>query len=313
VSGERVVLITNPLHAEQAESEVSSFEVLVCESNPIKIAADLVSPYGRVAIEDSVSVGLIKELTSHLSGKVHVAPVEGIIEEMRSVKDKSEVDCIKEAVNISARAFAESLSTLRSGCSEREFASELIRGTIISGAQGVAFDLVVASGARTSLPHATFTDRKFKTGDVVVVDFGAVYKGYCSDVTRTVLIGDSPKKVDETFEAVTLALNTAIENVKPGIEAEALYDLAREVLHEAGLVKHFIHSLGHGVGLEVHERPSLSKGSKTVLYEGMVLTIEPGVYFKGKFGVRIEEMVVVTEGGCEILTKEIERNIRIWR
>lgn len=308
ISNDKKFLITDSLHAEQAELEVKNFEMIVCESNQIKSAADLVSDFGKAGIEDTASIGLMRELTSHTSGRVHLVPVEGIIEEMRSVKDDGEIELIRSAVNVAAHAFGKSFSMLKSGCSERAFASELIRRTIMSGAEGTAFDIVVASGERSSLPHATFTDREFMTGDVVVVDFGAVVNGYCSDVTRTLLVGNTSKKVEEAYEAVGRALDAAIENTRHGVEAGTLYEVARGVLEEHGFADRFIHSLGHGVGLEVHERPSLSKGSKSVLEEGMVLTLEPGVYFKGEFGVRIEEMVVVTKGGCEVLTGKIERN-----
>ncbi len=308
ISIDKSWLLTDALHAEQAEIEVKDFETVVCDANPIKYVADLVSDFDRAGIEDTASIGFMKELTSHTSGKVHLIPVEGIIEEMRAVKDEDEIESIRAAVDVAARAFLESYSMLRSGCSEREFVSELIRRTVISGAQGTAFDIIVASGERSSLPHASFTDRQFLPGDVVVVDFGAVVDGYCSDITRTILVGKTSKKVGEACRAVGRALDAAIENTKPGIEAGALYEVARGVLEEHGMADCFIHSLGHGVGLEVHEKPSLSKGSNSLLEEGMVLTLEPGVYFKGEFGVRIEEMVVVTKDGCEILTGKIERN-----
>jgi Xaa-Pro aminopeptidase len=171
-----------------------------------------------------------------------------------------------------------------------------------SGAEGMSFPTIIASGARSALPHGRATNQAIQPGGFVVCDFGVILTGYCSDQTRTVWVGSVPREARRTYDAVREAQQAAVDAVKPGVSTGAIDAAARKVLRKAGLGGYFTHSTGHGVGLEIHESPRVADGQKEVLKPGMVITIEPGVYFPGKWGVRIEDMVAVTAGGCEVLT-----------
>ncbi|MCL2036083.1 MAG: aminopeptidase P family protein [Oscillospiraceae bacterium] len=223
----------------------------------------------------------------------------------RTVKTLDEIKKIEAAQRIAERAFGKLHSKLKTGMSEKQIAAILNYYMLELGADGIAFDTIVASGKNSAVPHATPTDKPLEQGDFVIIDFGAVVDGYHSDMTRTLVIGKPSETMKRVYDAVWSANTDALKAVRADITGKLLDNVARSTLEAWGYDSFFKHSLGHGVGLEVHEKPTLSIKAKkdSTLREGMVVTIEPGVYIPGKFGVRIEDMVVVTKNGCVNLTK----------
>jgi Xaa-Pro aminopeptidase len=218
------------------------------------------------------------------------------------VKDEEELGCIRAAVKLGATLFDRALQVLRPGIKEAEVAAEMEYTARKAGAEEMSFPTIIASGARSALPHGRASNQVVKPGGFVVCDFGVILAGYCSDQTRTVWVGSVSEEARKAYEAVREAQQAAIDAVRPGIQVGVVDEAARKVLRKAGLGRYFTHSTGHGVGLEIHESPRVASGQKEVLRSGMVITIEPGVYFPGEWGVRIEDMVVVTASGCEVLT-----------
>jgi Xaa-Pro aminopeptidase len=225
-----------------------------------------------------------------------------IIERFRMTKDEEEIGLIRNAVNLGAEIFERGLEVLRAGVQEIEVAAEMELSARRRGAEGMSFDTIIASGPRSALPHGRASRQPIPSGTFVVCDFGVILSGYCSDQTRTVWVGSLSEDAHLAYEAVREAQQTAIEAVRAGIAVGDVDAAGRKVLKKSGLARYFTHSTGHGVGLEIHEGPRVAQGQEEVLQPGMVITIEPGVYFPGKWGVRIEDMVLVTAGGCEVLT-----------
>jgi Xaa-Pro aminopeptidase len=191
---------------------------------------------------------------------------------------------------------------LRPGIKETEVAGEMEYAARQGGAQEMSFPTIIASGARSALPHGRASDQPITSGGFVVCDFGVILAGYCSDQTRTVWVGSVTDEARRVYQAVRESQQAAIDAVRPGIPVSEVDSAARKVLRKAGLGRYFTHSTGHGVGLEIHEAPRVGDGQREILQPGMVITIEPGVYFPGKWGVRIEDMVAVNAGGCEVMT-----------
>jgi Xaa-Pro aminopeptidase len=225
-----------------------------------------------------------------------------IVERFRMVKDPREIALIKDAVALGAEIFDRGLEVLRAGVREVEVAAEMELAARRAGAEEMSFPTIIAAGTRSALPHGRASTQPIPSRAFVVCDFGVILSGYCSDQTRTVWVGSVPKDARRSYEAVREAQQVAIEAVRPGIAVGEVDAAARKVLKKAGLGRYFTHSTGHGVGLEIHESPRVAAGQSEVLMPGMVITIEPGVYFPGKWGVRIEDMVAVTARGCEVLT-----------
>ena len=225
---------------------------------------------------------------------------------VRMVKDGDELGRIRAAVGLGAKLFDRALEVLRPGVKETDVAGEMEHAARRGGAEAMSFPTIIASGPRSALPHWRASDQVIAPGGFVVCDFGVILSGYCSDQTRTVWVGVGlglvPEEARQAYEAVRAAQQAAIDAVRPGVEVGEVDAAARKVLRKAGLGRYFTHSTGHGVGLEIHEAPRVAKGQREVLQPGMVITIEPGVYFPGKWGVRIEDMVAVKSGGCEVLT-----------
>lgn len=237
-------------------------------------------------------------------GKLTLMPMKGWVEELRAVKEPHEVALIKRACNIVDAAFRGIYPILKVGQREREVATAIHHLLLEKGAHKAAFDIIVASGRRASLPHGTFTLRKVKGGEVVLMDFGAQYRGYHSDLTRTVFLDTIKvdKRLLSLYPIVLRAQREAIKAARPGMEAKALDAVARHIIEEAGYGAYFGHGLGHGVGLEVHEEPRISPFGNTTLKEGMVFTIEPGIYLPEIGGIRIEDVVHLRDRGCQLLT-----------
>lgn len=299
------VLLTDARYREQAAREAPACEHVIYRGEAAAALAGAMPDTGTVGFEESMTFGFQSRVAAAAPSGITLKPVEGLVEDLRAIKDEGEIDAIRRAVASAAAGFEAVRPLLRAGATEREIASELDYRMALAGAEHPAFDTIVASGPSSSMPHATAGDRALAAGDPVMVDFGAVNRGYRSDITRMVSLGAPTGRQSEVLDAVRGALTAAIAALEPGIQASRVDAVAREFLARLDLGKRFEHGLGHGVGLEAHEKPSLSALSKDVLEPGMVFTIEPGVYFEGEFGVRLEEMVLMTEDGPEVLTRDI--------
>ena len=257
-------------------------------------------------------VGIDTSYPTTVSGKVvgravkeglTVVDVSEDVSSARAVKSSEEVELMRRALRITEESMERVRESLIPGLREFEVAGILEASMRFLRADGLAFETIVASGLNAAYPHATVTDRAVREGEVLLIDAGARYSGYCSDMTRTFTVGEPPAEVRRAIEAVAEAVGEAQDRVSDGVAVSEVDEAAREVLRRHGLDRYFIHSTGHGVGVEVHEKPRLSSSSKELLREGMVVTIEPGVYVNGRYGVRIENMVLVRKGGCEVLNK----------
>ena len=218
---------------------------------------------------------------------------------MRSVKSEAELLNVKKACEIAQKTYHKVIKTLKVGDTEKEVKKRLEEGMLSLGADGLSFDTIVAFGKNSAIPHHVTGDDKLKIGDVVLIDMGCTYKGYCSDITRTAFFGKPSQKFVDDYNLVLKANIYAEENIVDGTDTFVADGYARGVLKEFGLDQYFTHSLGHGVGLEVHEFPALSKKSKDKLVNGMVFSVEPGVYFNGEYGIRIEDTVALVDGKVE--------------
>lgn len=229
---------------------------------------------------------------------------------LREIKTADELKNIKIAQEISEKALNKLLPTIKPGMTEKEIAFNLEFCMKKEGADAIAFDLIVASGKNSAVPHAVPTDKPIQAGDFLTIDMGAVYGGYHSDMTRTVAVGKISEKQMSVYNTALAAQYKALTAIKTGVSCKKIDDIARNYIYENGYEGCFGHALGHGVGLEIHEKPFLPANSEVILKPGMVVTVEPGIYLKNDFGVRIEDMVVVTENGCENLTS-VEKNLII--
>ena len=220
---------------------------------------------------------------------------------MRSVKEQEEIEKIRASQRVNEEVFEEVLSNIKIGMSEKELSFMIFKG-LMEKADGPSFPPIVASGPNSSLPHAVPTERRIKEHEPIIIDMGARLNGYCSDMTRTVFLGEPGEEFKKIYNVVKDAQKRAKERIRAGITAREADSFSRDFITEKGLGKYFLHSLGHGVGIAIHEAPALSKRSRKNLKIGMVITIEPGIYLPGKGGVRLEDMAVVKEDGVDVIT-----------
>lgn len=253
---------------------------------------------------DGMTMRVTELLTlQRLAADMAVRPVEHDLIAIRARKDAAEVDALRHAIGISERALAAVLAQLEVGLSERAIARLLSDALVSEGSHGASFSPLVQLGENSAFPHGSITDRELRQGDIVLIDFGAIYQGYPADITRTVCFGAASAEFSKMFEAVLAANEAAIAVSAPGVPMQDVDRAARRVIEEAGYGEYFIHRTGHGLGLDVHEPiPQIAEGVEWVLEPGMVFTIEPGVYIPGVGGVRLEDDVLVTEQGLDVLT-----------
>ncbi len=297
------VLITDFRYKEQAEQEVEKgIEVKVDTRDVITVVCDMLNGFEGNTGFESAYLSYQAYLKIRQKVKGDLVAIEDAVERFRRVKDQSEIECIEKAVRIADEVFDDIIGELRPGATEVEIAGRLDYMLRMKSGEVPAFDTIVACGEHASLPHARPGFRRVASGDMVKMDFGAIWQGYRSDLTRTVVVGKPSEKLREIYQIVLEANQKAIEGIRPGLRACEVDGLARGVIEKAGYGENFGHSLGHGVGLDVHESPRLSSKNEQYLEPGNVLTIEPGIYIPGWGGVRIEDMVVVTEDGCKVLT-----------
>lgn len=312
---DKAYLLIDFRYIEKAKATVTSAEVLLAGSEMTQLA-ELLKKHGakNVAIESqTMTVARLKRLRKGLTDADFddSSVLSNAINRLRSVKDEDECECIRKAQEIAEKAFDAILGFIKVGVTEREIALELNRQMFLNGAEDISFETIALSGANTSMPHGVPSDKKICEGEFVLMDFGAVFNGYHSDMTRTVCVGQPSDEMKRVYNIVLKAQECALEGARAGITGEELDKLARDVIEANDFGEQFGHALGHSVGLEIHENPNARPSEKNVLPSGAVITVEPGIYIEGKFGVRIEDFVILTENGCDNLTKSAKNIISL--
>ena len=311
VTESKSALFTDGRYTAQASQEVKNARVIIARNAPIlTVAAEWLLSKDAALGRRSVRVGIDGEhlsaaanakLRDALPARFRLRLAFPLVEQARMVKDPEEIARIRKAAELGAGLFQTALSRIRPGVTETKIAAAMEFEARSAGADGMSFETIIAAGARSALPHGRASQAAISRNGFVVCDFGVILSGYCSDRTRTVYVGSPTLEARRAYSAVLEAQQAAISAVRAGVRAEKVDRAARKILQAKELGRYFTHSTGHGVGLEIHEAPRLAKGQQEALRAGMVITIEPGIYIPGKFGVRIEDMVVVTERGCEVL------------
>ncbi len=258
---------------------------------------------GKIGFEaEWIDYATYKNLLRVFPANLEWIPTPKVVENIAAIKETEEVEKIRQAAAITDNVFTEILKLIKPGIRELDISAEISYRNKKKGASADAFDPIVASGSRSALPHAFASDKKIRSGELVVIDMGCVYQGYASDLTRTVFVGKADRKIKEIYHLVHDAQNAAIAAARAGMRAKDLDEIARKVIRAGGHAEHFGHGLGHGLGLEVHGEPRISFISDDILHAGNVFTVEPGVYLPGFGGVRIEDDVWLHNSGCELLT-----------
>ncbi len=297
---------TDSRYTMQSKDEVFGARIQVAKKGLLRAAGELLRSrrsLRRVAYSPAqMTVAQKQALDAAVSRKIRWIDDQGAVERLRLFKDVYEISAIRDAAAIVSKTFERARRILRPGMTELNLAAEIERDFKRQGAEGPSFETIVASGERSAWPHARPSRKAIGKNELVVLDQGAILRGYCSDMTRTVSVSKASSKVRSLYAAVLEALEAGKAAVRPGVKAQDIDAAARSVLRRAGLAGYFTHSTGHGIGLEIHEAPRLGRGDQTVLAEGMVVTVEPGVYIEGLGGIRIEDDIVVTARGAETIT-----------
>lgn len=306
ITRNKQILLTDFRYQLQAEKEAVGFDVEIYNNGSAGAIGSLANKFkvGKIGFEDDFMTVMAHRHIQNEIGSVKLEPSSGMTEELRLVKDDNEIKMMTKALRITEKALSETSDFIEAGKTEIEIARFLEERMMLSGAEGLAFETIVASGPNGALPHAVPTKRKIKEGDAVTIDCGAQFKGYKADMTRTFVLGEPRPWLKKIYGVVRQAQVEAIKAIKPGMKTDEADEVARRFIENAGYGEFFGHGLGHGVGLATHEAPSLSKRKSSVLKPGMVVTVEPGIYLPRKGGVRLEEMVLITEGGCRVLNKD---------
>ncbi len=308
VEPQKGLLLIDSRYTFQAREEVSGVRVETVKHGLLRGAGEVISKVsrrGRVSVAYSpaqLTIAQKQALDAATGGRTRWVPAGGLVEKLRAVKDADELSRMRQAADAISKTFCDVVPMIRPGVTELELAAEIEYRMKRLGATGPSFETIVASGARSAWAHARPTAKPLRKNELVVLDQGAILRAYCSDMTRTVFLGRFSEKVRRMYRAVLEAQGAAKNAIRSGVAAEAPDTAARRVLKKYGLNRFFTHSTGHGLGLEVHETPRLGKGERTTLEEGMVVTVEPGVYLEGFGGIRIEDDVVVTSTGAQDLT-----------
>ncbi len=303
VTEKEAVFITDFRYTEQANEQVKEFKVVQAKKNLLDEVVETVQSMGIKTLafeQDYMTYSTVVSYKEKVD--VEFEPISNLIEKLRMVKTSEEVSVLKAAAKIADDAFEHICGFIRAGVTELEVSNELEFFMRQQGATSSSFDIIVASGLRSAFPHGVASDKVIEKGDMITLDFGALYNGYISDITRTVAVGEPSEKMKEIYNIVLTAQELGVEKIGPGmsgIEADAI---ARDYIKSKGYGEAFGHSTGHGIGLEVHESPGLSFKSETILEPGMAVTVEPGIYLPGIGGVRIEDDILITESGNERLT-----------
>jgi Xaa-Pro aminopeptidase len=309
ISGRNAILVLDFLYVEQAKIESPGFEIIQIKQELHDWFPGLVSDLGwhKVGFEANLisydSHYRLSEAAKTKQITLELVPTTGMVERLRSLKEPEELGFIIKAVELADAAFEQAKAIIRPGITEKEIAWEIEKNLRQKGSAGIPFEIIVASGPNSALPHARPTEKTICSGEPVLIDMGARVNGYCSDLSRTLFISKTDKTFNEIYNIVLKAQTTAIERIESGMDASQADRLARSVIEQAGYGDAFGHGLGHGVGLAIHEFPRLGLSSSDSLADSMVFTIEPGIYLAGQGGVRIEDMVVLESGKAKVLTK----------
>jgi len=303
--------LTDFRYKDQAVTQCKGFEILL--HTPEKTVYNVLNELGLVTLafeDEHMTVNQFKTFDNEME-KTEFVPIDQLIEGLRIQKTEEEVAMIRKSAAITDAAFDHILTYIEPGKKEIEVALELEMFMKRQGASAISFDIIVASGHRSSLPHGRASEKVIESGDFVTMDFGCVYNGYCSDMTRTIVMGEATDKQKKIYETVLKAQEAALSAIKPGIAGKDADKVARDIITDEGYGEYFGHGLGHGVGLEVHEAPRLAPIGEKILEKNMVVTDEPGIYIPEFGGVRIEDLIVVTEDGCERLSTSPKHLIQI--
>ena len=300
----RSTLFTDSRYTFQAKEEVFDAKVQIVKGGLIRAVAQHMRGKRRLRLGYSPSHMTVsqKEAFSGIASNLRWVPDQDAVEDLRSVKDASELAVMRDAAMLISDVFTGLVRDVTAGVTELELAAKIEYGIKERGGSGPSFETIVAAGPRSAWAHAQPSGKPLGKNELVVLDHGAILRGYCSDLTRTVYVGRASKRVRNLYNAVLEAQRAAKDAIRPGVTAGAVDKAARAVLTRHGLARYFTHSTGHGLGLEIHEKPRLAAGEKVILQEGMVITVEPGVYLEGFGGIRIEDDVLVTGRGCIDLT-----------
>ncbi|HFR3702129.1 TPA: M24 family metallopeptidase [Streptococcus suis] len=302
ITPSRQVLITDDRYITYAQSVVTDFEV-ISNRDELGTAAGLVKDMGikEVAFEDEISVAYFKSMEAVFAGTT-LRPTTNLIADLRMIKDAAEIATIRRACQISDQAFIDVLDFIKPGqTTEMDVNHFLDHRMRQLGAEGASFEFIVASGYRSAMPHGRASEKVIQVGETLTLDFGCYYQHYVSDMTRTIHIGHVTDQEREIYDVVLRANKALIEQAKEGVTYREFDAIPREIINAAGYGANFTHGIGHGIGLDIHEYPYFGKSDETIK-AGMVLTDEPGIYLDDKYGVRIEDDLLITEKGCEVLT-----------
>ena len=303
------VLFTDGRYIQQSKEEVRQARVEIVEQSLMRSACGWMQQRGMQRCffdAEHTTVSALEAMRQAIAPKQRrsfFVPVAAPVARLRQIKDATEIRALQKAADMGCDLFDAVLPQIEPGCREVEIAAQMELAARRAGADGMSFDTIVAAGARSALPHGRATTQRLPKRGFVVLDFGVLLGGYCSDMTRTVHLGAASAAERAAYDAVLEAQMAGVEAVRPGATCGEVDEAARSVLRRAKLAQHFTHSTGHGVGLEIHEGPRLAAGQKQVLEPGMVITVEPGIYLPKRFGIRIEDMVLVTARGGKVLTR----------
>lgn len=299
------IFLTDFRYVEQAGVQAQGFNVIQHEVPMTNTLKRVLYERGIKCVgveKDYLTIAAYHDLVQSIE-EVDFLPMTCPCFYQRMIKSFEEIQLLKTAIEIADKAFLHIVDFINAGQTEKEAAFELEFFMKRLGSEKNAFDTIIASGERSALPHGVASSKTINKGDLVTLDYGAVYQGYHSDMTRTVVIKSADKRQEEIYHLVKKAQEAAIESIKPGMKANEADAIARRIITNAGFADNFGHGLGHGVGLDIHEGPRLAPSDETILAPGMVVSVEPGIYIPGWGGVRIEDLILITPGGCEVLTK----------
>lgn len=301
ISHDTCLIITDSRYTIQAHEQAKGFEVLDIKDGFEKVFSRTNAKY--IGYEENImSVREYKHIRSRLRQNQDFIEMQNLIDEPRKIKDEKEIKKIAEAESIGDEAFSHILNEIKPGKTEKEIALELEFFMKRQGAEALSFDTIAASGKRSAMPHGVATDKKIEEGDFLTLDFGCVFEGYCSDMTRTIVIGKASERQKEIYNTVLNAQTSAIDVIHEGIPCSEVDNIARSIINEAGYGDKFGHGLGHSVGIEIHESPSFAPKCSEKVRNGNVITVEPGIYIDGFGGVRIEDLIAVHDGTVTNLT-----------
>lgn len=309
VTRERAYYFTDFRYIEAATAQIkgAAVEMVKSDRGYLTLLNEIIAKHGikRVGYEDAYMT--VAEFNTYREKlKCELAPAAKLMTELRMVKDAQEIETLIAAQRIAEKALEEIYNDIRVGVTEKELAARLTYLMLHYGAENMSFDPIVVSGANGSMPHGVPTEKPIADGDFVTMDFGCLYHGYCSDMTRTIAVGHATEEMDKVYHIVLRAQSAGIKRAKAGVSGHEIDAAARDVIAAAGYGEYFGHSFGHGVGVEIHEAPNASPNYMEALPAGAVISAEPGIYLPGKFGVRIEDVIVLSESGCENITRALK-------